>query len=312
VADASNRSPEGPQDKVWRWSHESYLNKKELLVYKETRNSPLQDQNGKQSKYNIYTKYYLEDRIEDGIRPRDFLDGLPNELGTRALKELGLEGLFDFPKPIELIQKFLTWIHDKDALVIDFFAGSGTTGHAVAKQNEMDGGTRRYLLVTLPEQTGENSNARNMGIDKVSDITKLRLQKVMEQIPSAKARGLRNFKLSGSAFADTAPVDGQLFSETLYNDTPDDAIASEIFLKSGVRLDMPWQRLTVATSPVIISDGVAVVLSRTLDDDIVAGLLKNEECHTVVFLEDAFAGLDDVKANAYFAFKQASKTMKTI
>ena len=62
----------------------------------------------------------------------------------------------------------------------------------------------------------------------------------------------------------------------------------------------------------VVSDGVCVVLSRLLSDDIVQAAIDLEAVHTVVFLEDSFAGRDSVKANAHFAFKQANKTMKTI
>jgi len=96
VDDASNRPPETREDRVWRWSYASYLTKKDLLVFKEAATSPLQDQDGKQARWNVYTKYYPEDRLEDGIRPRDFIDRVTNDLGTKALIALGMGKYFDF------------------------------------------------------------------------------------------------------------------------------------------------------------------------------------------------------------------------
>jgi adenine-specific DNA-methyltransferase len=315
VEDASNRPPASGNDKVWRWSYASYLQKKELLVFKETKTSPLIDPDGKQSKWNVYTKYYLEDRVQDGIRPRDFLDDFPNELGTKALKLLGMDGLFDFPKPVELIQKFLTWIHDDKALVFDFFAGSGTTGHAVMQQNSVDFGTRKYVLVTLPEATPENSKARDLGIETVSEITRLRLRKVAENYADGSSSGLRCLKLTKSSFFSTdveAANELLLLSETLDTSASNDSIASEALLKTGVQLGKRWDRVQLVGQDSVVSDGVCVVLSRSLSDDIVQAAIDLEAVHTVIFLEDSFAGRDSVKANAHFAFKQANKTMKTI
>lgn len=233
--------------------------------------------------------------------------------GTRELQGLfGGRAIFDTAKPTKLLQHVLGLTVKSDDIVLDFFSGSGTTGHAIFLSNAEQLSAKKFILVNLPEATSENSAARELGIENVSKITQMRIKKVMEQMPSAMAQGLRIFKMAGSAFADMKPVDGQLFTQTLNSTATDDQISAEIFLKNGVRLDMPWQRLIIATSPVIISDGVAVVLSKALNDDIVSGLLEHEDCHTVVFLEDAFAGLDNIKANAYFAFKQANKTMKTI
>ena len=315
VEDASNRPPASGNDKVWRWSYASYLQKKDLLVFKETKTSPLLDPDGNQSKWNVYTKYYLEDRVQDGIRPRDFLDGFPNELGTKALKLLGMDGIFDFPKPVELIQKFLTWIHDEKALVFDFFAGSGTTGQAVLEQNFQDFGSRRYVLVTLPEATPENSKARDMGVETVSEITRLRLRKVAENYADERFRGLRCLKLAKSSFLlSNVEVVNELLllSDTLDTSASNDSITAEALLKNGVQLGKRWDRIQLLDQDSVVSDGVCVVLARSMSDDIVRAAMTLESVHTVIFLEDAFAGRDAVKANAHFAFKQANKTMKTI
>ena len=140
----------------------------------------------------------------------------------------------------------------------------------------------------------------------------MRLKKVAERLPSAMNQGLRCLTIGGSSFIDTKPVDGQLFAETLNPKADNDAIAAEVLLKSGVRLDMPWRRLKLEGESVIISDCVAVVLARRISNEVVAASLKLEDVHTVVFLEDAFSGQDAVKANTHFALKNANKTMKSM
>ena len=140
-------------DGVWRWSVEDgYKDNRHLLVFKETKTSPLLDQNGNKAKYNIYTKSYLEGRKDKGTKPRNFLTDKKflNRRGTDYIKTLGLD--FPYSKPKELILHLLSIIHiDKEATILDFFAGSGTTGEAVLDFNTGDNGKRKFILCTNNE-----------------------------------------------------------------------------------------------------------------------------------------------------------------
>ena len=104
---------------------------------------------------------------------------------SAELETLIGRGIFPFPKPPQLIQKaisfFINGNEDKDCIILDFFAGSGTTGHAVVNQNLKDGGHRKYILVQVPQTTDENSNARRVGFKKISDITIARNKAVVEK-----------------------------------------------------------------------------------------------------------------------------------
>lgn len=104
--------------------------------------------------------------------------------GTSELQDLLHSKVFDFPKPSLLIQRVLEHVDDNDCIVLDFFAGSGTTGHAVVNQNLKDGGHRKYILVQVPQTTDENSNARRAGFKKISDITIARNKAVAEKVKS--------------------------------------------------------------------------------------------------------------------------------
>jgi adenine-specific DNA-methyltransferase len=140
-------------DGVWRWSIDNgFKDKKHLLVFKETKNSPLLNQNGKQAKYNIYTKSYLEERKDKGTKPRNFLvdKRFLNRRGSDYLKTLGLD--FPYSKPKELIDHLMRIAHiPQDAIILDFFAGSGTTGEAVLDLNNEDKGKRKFILCTNNE-----------------------------------------------------------------------------------------------------------------------------------------------------------------
>lgn len=137
-------------DGRWRWSKETYLAKKELLVFKQTKTSPLVDENGNKAKWNIYTKSYLKDRQISGTKPRNYLDSFINRKGADFLKTLDIK--FNFSKPIDLI-KYLIKITDKknDITILDFFAGSGTTGQAILELNKEDLGSRKFIICTNNE-----------------------------------------------------------------------------------------------------------------------------------------------------------------
>ena len=102
--------------------------------------------------------------------------------GTSELQNLLNSKVFDFPKPSLLIQRILEHVADSDCIILDFFAGSGTTGHAVVNQNLKDGGNRKYILVQVPQVTDKNSNARRVGFKKISDITIARNKAVVEKV----------------------------------------------------------------------------------------------------------------------------------
>lgn len=239
--------------------------------------------------------------------------------GRAASKRLAtfLEGnYFPFPKDELVLRDIIGFASNPGDIVMDFFAGSGTTGHAVALQNAEDGGKRKYVLVNIPEPTDEKSVAKEAGIETVSEITRMRLKKVTETVPGAREQGLRCLSLSKSSFIDTTPQGSGsnlvLFKETLSPHASDDAIVAEALLKSGVMLDKPWQRLEVQKTHVVVCYGVAVALARRATEDLVKGILELQDVHTVIFLEDAFEGADDVKSNASYAFKRANKNMKSI
>ena len=89
--------------------------------------------------------------------------------------------VFESPKPTGLVRRILSTLPD-DVVVLDPFAGSGTTGHAVALANAADGGTRRCLSINSAEPTREGSNARLAGLATVADITRARLEAVAERV----------------------------------------------------------------------------------------------------------------------------------
>ncbi|MCL1878786.1 MAG: site-specific DNA-methyltransferase, partial [Defluviitaleaceae bacterium] len=104
--------------------------------------------------------------------------------GTKAVDGLLGKDIFDYPKPITLIQKMLhlsTEIDGND-IILDFFSGSATTAHAVMQLNAEDGGNRRFIMVQLPEITNEKSEAHKAGYKNICEIGKERIRRARAKI----------------------------------------------------------------------------------------------------------------------------------
>lgn len=102
--------------------------------------------------------------------------------GTVEINELFGEKVFDFPKPVGLVKDFSTIGSKRDSIILDFFSGSATTAHAVMQLNAEDGGNRKYIMVQLPEETDEKSEAYKAGYKNICEIGKERIRRAGEKI----------------------------------------------------------------------------------------------------------------------------------
>lgn len=112
-----------------------------------------------------------------------------NETATAELQDLGLSGVFDYPKPVSLIKYLARFSVGKDAIILDFFAGSGTTAEAVLRLNHEDGGSRRFICVQLDEPTDPQSVAFQAGFKTISAITIERIRRVIRGTASYPGLG---------------------------------------------------------------------------------------------------------------------------
>lgn len=181
-------------DGCWRWSQERYLIEKENgnILFTPSKSGVLVQPNGTPSKWNVYTKIWLSDREEEGQTPTNFISKYENRHSAKELKELGVA--FDFSKPTGLIQYLFSLTGaGKQAVCLDFFAGSGTTGHAVMKLNAEDGGSRSFILCT----NNENNICR--------EVTYERIKRVIDK--EGYAASLKYFKI------DYIPVSERMYYE---------------------------------------------------------------------------------------------------
>jgi len=184
--DGSKVKPLSNNDKVWRWSVDSYFKQKHLLIFtKGSSKNPLLDENNNQSKWNIYPKVYFDKDIDATLHPEDVIYDYPNSQSTKELNVLEIP--FSFAKPTNLIKFLLNLTTKNDDIILDFFAGSGTTGHAVMQLNADDGGNRKFILCQKDEPIKEDKEAYKFCLDNnlptvISSITVERLKRAGEKI----------------------------------------------------------------------------------------------------------------------------------
>ncbi len=161
----------------WAWGRKKVATEGQLLVGREV-----------SGHWKVFRKAYANDKEGDVVRKKlkTIWDGkeYQTEKGQVAFDELVPGRVFQSPKPVELIKTQLRLINDPDAIVLDFFAGSGTTAQAILEMNREDGGNRRFVLVQYPEPTPKDSEARKRGFATVSAICKARITAAIQRLRS--------------------------------------------------------------------------------------------------------------------------------
>lgn len=225
-------------------------------------------------------------------------------------------------KPIDLLDLLLKFgAAEPDSIILDFFAGSGSTAHAVMNLNSADNGKRRFLMVQLPERTPLGSKAHKAGYETISEISRARIRRDGKRIvegeeaqPDGRAdsldAGFRAYKLVDTNFAKWKADSGLSEDElvALFSDLADsaddharpEALLTEVLLKLGFSLTEKIETVEVAGLSVFsVSDGLVMAYldehtQPTLDQ---LHALVAEEPERLVVLEDAFQGNDELKTN---------------
>jgi adenine-specific DNA-methyltransferase len=198
-------------------------------------------------------KRYLDETSTQTVLPEFYMD---RRAASRRLEALLESDVFPFPKDETILAKWIDLVtqSNPDALVLDFFAGSGSTGHAVMDLNAADGGRRRYILVQLDEQVGKD------GFDTIVDIARERLRRAGAQIAARRTldaqeidTGFRSYRLAASNIRPWNGVPDQLNLIEAVNNlvagrSTDDLLV-EMMLRLGVDLTTPVETRQVEGSP---------------------------------------------------------------
>lgn len=313
-------SPSGkviePPDNGWRWSEASIQEKvasgEIIFVDNETK---------------ILRKIYLTDqegRTPENIWSAEFA-GTTRQANSE-LKELFEFPPFDTPKPVSLGQKILQLIatDTETDIVVDFFGGSGTTGHAVLAQNAVDNGKRKYILVQLPEPLDRKDKDQKSAAEfcdklgkprTIAELTKERLRRAGAKIKADNPNwqgdtGFRVFKLDTSNIRAWNPNPANLEAEIMAHQNHllegrrELDILYELLLKRGLDLCIPIEQRTIHGKTVYAIGGgvlmacLATTIARDEVESLVQGIitwhheLQPADDTTCVFRDSAFT--DDV------------------
>lgn len=245
-----------------------------------------------------------------------------NKNAVDDLRVLSMEKYFDYPKPVSLLKEFVlgaTILSKKESdIILDFFSGSATTAHAVMQLNAEDGGNRQYIMVQIPEETPEDSEARKAGYNTIPEIAKERIRragkKIKEESPLTTAdldTGFRVFRLDEGNYEDVkrSPKEFKqdqldLFLNNIKADRNDLDLLFGCMLDWGVQLSLPMTQEVVDGKTIYtVNDGDLVAcFAENVSEDVVKAMADKMPLR-VIFRDSCFAQ-DADKINIYETFKQ--------
>ncbi|WP_410683464.1 site-specific DNA-methyltransferase [Avibacterium paragallinarum] len=258
--------------------------------------------------------------VQNGIKAISLLKynevGHNQEASQELRKIFDGESYFDTPKPIRLLERILTLSTDKNDLILDFFAGSATTAHAVMQLNAEDGGNRRFICVQLPEKTEEKSEAFKAGFHTIAEISKERIRRagkqIAEQYPDKTIdTGFKAFKLSGSHFKQwQTPTEQdlekqlQMFIDPVAENTDTQAMMYELLLRLGFSLTakVRWENHVYWVEE--NHQRVALILNE-VNESIINDVMARQP-QKVVMLDRLFNGDDAFKKNTELQMSDAN------
>lgn len=227
--------------------------------------------------------------------------------------------VFDTPKLTPVIMRMLNFVGD-DALVMDFFSGSATTGQATFMKNAEDAGRRKFILVQLPEVTAENSIARKNGYKTICELGEERLRRAGALIKKSAQRegnkvdvGFRVLKLDSSNMKDVyykpSDITNDLFAKTEDNikeDRTDEDLLFQVMLEMSVPLSAKIRSEKISGRKVMIVDDDYLIacFDKDITDDVVADIAKRKPQYFV--MRDSSAMDDSVITNFETIFQTYS------
>ena len=296
-----------------------WASRAQLVEFIENDYNPVVDTKG-QSTVFVLTKTGAIETIKkrgEVSHVISFLNGMGGtQKATADMGELG--NYFDYPKPVVLMKYLSKMYSEKDDIVLDFFSGSATTAHAVMQLNAEDGGNRKFIMVQIPEETPEDSEARKAGYNTIPEIARERIRragkKIKEESPLTTAdldTGFRAFRLDEGNYEDVkrSPKEFKqdqldLFLNNIKADRNDLDLLFGCMLDWGVQLSLPMTQEVVDGKTIYtVNDGDLVVcFAENVSEDVVKAMAEKMPLR-VIFRDSCFAQ-DADKINIYETFKQ--------
>lgn len=220
--------------------------------------------------------------------------------GEKISKILEIDQDFKGQKSVKMLKRILMSTTKDDEIVMDFFSGTGSTAHATMELNSEDGGNRKYIMVQLPEPTGEDSVAYKEGYPTIAEIAKERIRrsgkKILDNSENNLDVGFKVFKLDSSNLKKWEPdyddIEQSMLIETVKDGRSNKDLVYEIMLKEGIDLTLPIEQHDKIYS---VGKGALIIcLSDNITKDICDDILKLKSRMTrVVFKDKGFASDSD-------------------
>ena len=291
--------------------------------------------------WGVMQKDYLENRASLKPTTAWMYKDVNSERGTEDFINLGFDKrIFPKPKPIGTIKRCSILGTDSDDIILDFFAGSGTTAHAVMQLNREDGGNRKYICVQLPEPCDENSEAAKAGYVTIADIAKERIRragaKIRAEIEAEQEKkngqlefddaqqakmpdlGFKVFKLADSNFKQWRKISGSEtetwkqqmmeFIDPVAENATVGNMVYELLLKSGKDLNSTIEN---NGDYYVVNDGELILLLESATQEMVDAVLAASP-KKVIALDRLFEDNDQLKTNTVLQMKDAGITFITI
>ncbi|MBJ9698580.1 site-specific DNA-methyltransferase [Burkholderia cenocepacia] len=271
----------------------------------------------------------LNFRMSDDYKPRfgrtvirgDLWKGFHQDMGNVA-KEGGI-AFANGKKPVRLIKQLIKWAnHTRDVIALDFFAGSGTTAHAILQANAEDGGNRRFIMVQLDETPDPRSDAAKEGYRSIAELSRERIRRAGASIASGMESsgqkpdvGFRSLRVGTSNMADVfytpdAITQGGLLDtvDNIKSDRTAEDLLFQLMLDWGVDLALPIEKKSIQGKDVSFVDGDALAACFDAHGGIDEAFVKELATHKPLRVVFRDAGFKDsaVKINVEQIFKLLS------
>ena len=285
---------------TWRWSKSKIINgiRNNYLAFKKNNKGDIKLVQKNYEFFNTSTEEIIE---EYKIPYRNIIDFTNTSDGTKDLKNIfGEKKYFEYPKPIKLIEHFVDISLNESDIILDFFSGSATTANAVMKLNSKKFKRNKFIMVQIPEETGENSNAYEDGYETICEIGKERIRRAGDKIVEESGNkdldiGFKVFKLDSSNLKKWDPdynnVQQSLIIDNIKEGRSNEDLVYEIMLKSeyGIDLTFPIEEINNIYS---VGFGALVFcldnnITREITGEIIK-LTKNASKSRVVFKDSGF------------------------
>lgn len=256
--------------------------------------------------WSLHHKVYMK----EGQVLRSILTEYGNNRSSgQELTNLFGKTVFDYSKPSTLLKLLCQLNTNNIDIVLDFFSGSATTAHAVMKLNAEDGGNRKFIMVQLPEETDEKSEAYKVGYKNICEIGGERIRraakKIAEENPNARFDGgFRVLKCDSSNMKDVfySPADFDmnlldLMADNIKEDRTPEDLLFQVMLDLGVTLSSKIEETTIAGKKVFdVADGFLVAcFDKDVSDETIKAIAQKQPYYFV--MRDSSLANDSVATN---------------